>query len=154
VWHALANGAIRFETFTNVRVIAADVAIDGPFAEFRGLDLTRIALAGRLALTGSANLFLVVPVTNDGLLDIGAGSLFTATTLTNLSGGTLTGGTFLLGGVLLVRDANVQTLAANLFLVGPGARIDNQSGANALANLSTVAATGFLSLDSSHTLTI
>jgi fibronectin-binding autotransporter adhesin len=89
-----------------------------------------------LTLANNANISTVGNFTNSGALTVNKGSKFTVTTgtLTNLSGGTLAGGTYTIGGTLQLPTANggITTNAANLTLTGTAAKIMNGS-TNALA---------------------
>ena len=94
---------------------------------------------------------VAAPLTNSGTLDVQAGTLrFGSGSLTNLSGTTLTGGTFLVSGTLYV-PGGIQTIAADLVLSGGASAIlINGTGADALAGLAAVAAGGFFSVQSGH----
>ncbi len=81
--------------------------------------------------------------TNNGTLGVGAGSAFTINgSLTNFSGGTLTGGTYLIGGTFQFNNAAITTNAATIVLDGTAATIVDQTAADALAGFATNAATG------------
>ena len=67
--------------------------------------------------------------------------------LTNQSGTTLTGGTYIVSGTLQYNGANIVTDAAKITLNGASAQIVNQASANALVNLATITATGGLTLN-------
>jgi hypothetical protein len=64
--------------------------------------------------------------------------------LTNFSGGTLTGGTYNIAGTLQFPNASIVTNAANILLDGSNSRIVNQSGVDALTGLASVVAMGGL----------
>ncbi len=95
--------------------------------------------------TGTAQ-FTSVSFTNSGTLNVNAGELSLEGGFSNLSGTTLTGGSYDLKGILQITGANIQTNAAILTLDGPSAAIVDQSGNNGLANFNTNANTGFLTL--------
>jgi hypothetical protein len=92
--------------------------------------------------------------TNNGKLIVNASSTLNVQGLfNNLSNnGTFTGGTYLVTGTLGVQNSIV-TNAANITLTGAAAKISNTNmGTNALATLTTIAATGVLSLQSGQVL--
>lgn len=72
--------------------------------------------------------------TNDGTVQIDAGTLYLAGTFTNFSRdeATLTGGVYLIQGLFEFNDANIVTNAATIVLDGPGAAIIDQYGDNGL----------------------
>jgi autotransporter-associated beta strand protein len=76
-----------------------------------------------------------VSFTNEGTVDVETGKVFLASEFTNFDNQTLTGGTYLVKGILLFLFANIQTNAATITLDGPAARIVNQSNVDALAHL-------------------
>ncbi len=116
-------------------------------------NLTTIASTGSLTLATNANFTALTNFTNSGKLTINSGSTFGVTgTLTNLSSGTLTGGTYTVGGTLQLASANggITTNAANLTLTGKTAKImDGTSNALSTFNNNT----GTFALASSATLT-
>jgi hypothetical protein len=87
---------------------------------------------------------LNAPVSNDGDLDVTAGSLVLVGGVTNLSGGTLTGGTYTAGGTLDIRGLVTDNAAA--ISIGPSGELADGDG-NALTGLTTN--TGSLTLSSS-----
>ncbi|HZY84122.1 MAG TPA: hypothetical protein VFE78_04795, partial [Gemmataceae bacterium] len=94
-------------------------------------------------------------VNNTGTIEVDAGTLSLAG-LTNLSGTTLSGGTYLLTGVLQVPSADVHTLAATVVLNGPGSELFNSaffSQNDAFTNLGANAAGGSLTLENGRALT-
>jgi hypothetical protein len=91
-------------------------------------------------------------LTNAGTLNVGAGTTFDLDgSLTNFSGGTLTGGTYYLAGTFRSRDADLTANAATVVLDGPGAGIVTWFGAYALANLA--ANSGSFTLQNGRSLT-
>src|SRR5262249_8903862 len=60
----------------------------------------------------------------------GTATLVVAGTLTNLRDGTLTGGTFLIGGTLQVTGASIKTNAANLALDNAASQIVDEANQN------------------------
>jgi fibronectin-binding autotransporter adhesin len=123
---------------------AANVTLDGTGtfknttagSNANGLvNLNTIASTGSLTLASSANFTTAGNFTNSGKLTVDPGSTFTVTgTLTNLSSGTLTGGTYTVGGTLQLASSNgsIQTNAANLTLTGTTYKINDGSN-NALS---------------------
>jgi RHS repeat-associated protein len=96
-----------------------------------------------------------MPFSNAGTLTIAAGSTFNVTgTLSNFSGTTLTGGTFVIGGTLQFTGANLVTNAATIVLNSSSAQIVDQTNNSALANFTTNAATGSLTLQNGGNLTV
>ena len=99
---------------------------------------------GSLTLASNASFASVGSFTNSGSLTVNKGSKFSVTTgtLTNLSGGTLAGGTYTIGGTLQLPTANggIVTNAANLTLTGTAAKIFD-GASNALAGFDTNAGT-------------
>jgi phage baseplate assembly protein gpV len=94
-------------------------------------------------------------VSNTGTIEVDAGRLSLAG-LTNFSGTTLSGGTYLLTGVLQVPGADVHTNAATVVLNGPAAELFNSaffSQNDAFTNLSANAAAGSLTLENGKALT-
>jgi hypothetical protein len=104
--------------------------------------------AGTLRRTGPGNSTTVIGAafTNTGTVEVQAGTLFFVGAFANFSGTTLTGGTYVVRDTVRFTGADVRTSAAALVLDGPGARVLDQSGGNALLNLSANAATGSLTL--------
>jgi hypothetical protein len=85
--------------------------------------------------------------TNNGTLTVASGSTFaTGGSLTNFSGTTLTGGIYNITGTFQFNNANIVTNAANITLTGTGSKIVNQSMANGIANFTTNAAKGSLTI--------
>jgi fibronectin-binding autotransporter adhesin len=64
----------------------------------------------------------------------------------NSSTDTLTGGVFVVDGILKFDDANITTDAANITLSGAAAKIENATGGNAITNLNTIAAGGIFDI--------
>src|SRR5208337_61319 len=90
--------------------------------------------------------------TNNGKLTVSKGSALIINSIegpfNNLSGGTLTGGTFAVTGMLELGNS-ITTNAASITLTGATAEIINSSSStNALAGLTGNALTGALSLQS------
>jgi fibronectin-binding autotransporter adhesin len=106
-----------------------------------------------LTLAGGANFTTTGNFTNSGTMTINSGSTLGITgTLTNLSAGTLTGGTYTVGGTMQLASANggITTNAANLTLTGTSAKILDGTS-NALSSFNNN--TGTFTLASAATLT-
>jgi len=86
--------------------------------------------------------------TNNGTLTVGSASKFsTGGSLSNFSGTTLTGGTYNLTGMLQFTGANIVTNAANIYLIGSGSKIVDQTGTtDGLRNFANNSATGIFSI--------
>jgi hypothetical protein len=116
-------------------------------------NLNTIGSTGTFTLAEDANFTTAGNLTNSNKLTINAGSILSVTgTLTNLSSGTLTGGTYTVGGTLQLASANggITANAANLTLNGKTATILDGTS-NALATLASNS--GSLTLANTATLT-
>ncbi|MFN2468821.1 MAG: hypothetical protein ABR521_11905 [Gaiellaceae bacterium] len=93
--------------------------------------------------------------TNNGTFDVAANvTLDLQGTLTNFSGTTLTGGTYVLEGIFQFPGANIATNAATISLLGNGATIRNRTtSADALAALAANTASGTLDLQNGKAFT-
>ena len=86
---------------------------------------------------------------NDGLVKVGAGTTLQLTNSpANLSGSTLTGGTWIAGGTLSF-PGKIATLAARLTLSGSGEIENSVDDSNAVDSMSTIKSTGALALNDS-----
>jgi hypothetical protein len=119
------------------------------------VNLNSISSTGSFTLADGANFTAVGNFTNGNKLTVDAGSIFALTgsnVLTNLASGTLTGGTYTVGGTLQLTSANggITTNAATLTLTGTTAQIldgttnalagfDNNTGSFTLSSLATLA---------------
>jgi hypothetical protein len=74
---------------------------------------------------------------NTGTVQVQTGTVSLGAPLPQLSGTTLTGGTYIITGTLQFPNANIVTNAATIVLDGPAAAILSDTGANALANFAT-----------------
>jgi fibronectin-binding autotransporter adhesin len=107
------------------------------------------AAAGQFGLAGGQNFTTTGNFTNNGTLAVGSGSKFEVNgALTNLSGTTLTGGTYNVAGALQfgARGTSLKTNAASIALTGAGSQIIDLSFGNILANFATNAASGIFAL--------
>ena len=134
---------------------AGGISLNGATATFVDAGgksvLTNLAsntTAGSFTVTGGANFTTAGNFTNNGTLGAGAGSTFTVNgNLGNFSGTTLTGGTYAVGGTLKFKGANVVTDDAAIALTSStGEIVNSTNGANGLANLATIGATGSFSV--------
>jgi hypothetical protein len=104
-------------------------------------NLSTISSTGSLTLASNANFTTGGNFTNSGKLTVNSGSTFAVTgTLTNLGAGTLTGGTYTVGGTMQLASGNgsIITNAANLTLTGTTASIlDGASNALSTFNNNT-----------------
>jgi len=118
---------------------SATLTLQGGTINSNGVN-TLSALAtntGKLTIAGTSNNVSTTAASfsNTGTLTINAGDSFTAPALTQISGSTLSGGTFVLGGNLdLTASANITTNSANLTLEGGSIKTGST---NDLANLNT-----------------
>jgi hypothetical protein len=166
-------GKLQF-TNAAVTTNAAYVVLDGPSAQIVNqsgddalANLAANAAAGIFTDRNGRDFTTAGSFSNAGYLTVGAGSTFTVPAdatygqtgtldvsaggtmnvvgaFTNVSGGTLSGGTYQVAGTLQFTGAVITTNAANLRLDGPSAQITDLAGTDALANLS--ANTGFLAV--------
>ncbi|MGA2739325.1 MAG: hypothetical protein ABSG65_18030 [Bryobacteraceae bacterium] len=91
--------------------------------------------------------------TNNGLLSLAAGDTFDVNgNLTNLTGTTLAGGAYYVGGTLEFNGADIVTNSANITLSSTTAKIVNQSAANALLGFNTNTAAGSFTLSGNASL--
>ncbi len=114
--------------------------------------------AGTLTMTGSptgsGSTFLAGNFTNAGTLTIGTGSTFTVTgTFTNFADRTLTGGTYVVGGTLKFKGADIATNAATVVFDGPASQIVNETDGDGLATFAANAAAGRFAIQNGRTFT-
>ena len=116
-----ANGQLHLVSGRNFTT--SNAITDNGLLDLGGTTFTAPSLA--IGATGTLNGFgtVAASVTNSGLIDAHGGSLSLQGGLTNLSGTTLTGGTYQVdaGSTLqLANNTQIQTLNADLFLNGAG----------------------------------
>jgi fibronectin-binding autotransporter adhesin len=101
---------------------------------------------GTFAIASGRNFTTASNFTNNGTLNVGGGTKFLVGAnglddLTNFSGGTLTGGTYIITGTLQFDNggftSGIVTNDANITLSGTAAKILQQTGVSAIANLAT-----------------
>jgi hypothetical protein len=100
--------------------------------------------------------YYCVSITNPGTIRSDSGRLQMNTALPQLSGTTISGGTYVArnGGRLdLPGNADVRTTNGRFVIDGSSSTIQNESNQNALRNLATIGATGGLELDNGKSLT-
>lgn len=161
------KGTLKFSG-ANVVNVASNVTLDGASAKITdetaqdGLrNAANVDSGGKLLIKNGAD-FTVgtsVPafsVNNGGEFNVGTGSkltipatkTFTAqagSTFTNIAA-TTTGGEIVVQGTLKTQTAAISTVGSKLTLDGASAQVTNASDQNALANVSTINATGFLTV--------
>jgi hypothetical protein len=122
-----------------------------------GPNLFENAAGGTVSKAAGIESFIDVPFTNAGTLSVSAGRLLLVRDdLTNLTGTTLTDGTYDLAGFLLVTDAagGITTNAADLRISGAGQHLLDGGGASALTTLTTNAAGGRIELRNGNQLIV
>ncbi len=151
------GGNLDLTTAENITVNSAVLTLEGGSIKTGTTnDLANLnSNTNSLTLAGNASFTATGNFSNSGALTIDKGSTFTLTgsnLLTNLASGTLTGGTYTIGGTLKLTSANggITTNAANLTLTGTAAKIDDGT-ANALAGFDNN--TGTFTLAGDATLT-
>ena len=101
---------------------------------------------GTFAIASGRNFTTASNFTNNGTLNVGGGTKFLVGAnglddLTNFSGGTLTGGTYIITGTLQFDNggftSGIVTNDASITLSGTAAKILQQTGVSAIANLAT-----------------
>ncbi len=118
-----------------------------------GSVLNNAGLIQKVAPASTSSVTLTV--NNTGTIEVDAGTLSLGG-LTNYSANTLSGGTYLLSGVLQVPGADVHTNAATVVLSGPAAELFNSDffvENDAFTNLSANAAAGSLTVENGKALT-
>ena len=158
----LVGGRLAFDN-ASIRTIEASVSLDGAAATITNNTGTE-AFDGSLTV-GSTGDFAVKnrslttagDLTVDGKLTVGTGGIVevqAGAEITNISGGTLTGGTFEVAGMLKGGTGQtIETIAADVTFDGSAAAIVTDTNANALADWNTIAATGAFSLKGGATFT-
>jgi len=105
--------------------------------------------------SGSAETTIGIPFTNDGRLEVEAGTVYASTSLTNFSSATkkLTGGTYVVNGTFKFASADIVTNEAAIELDGSSSQIINEGSLSGLRNLATNASTGDLTIKNGRDLT-
>jgi len=156
------NGTLEIDQLGNtggeILTNAANIILNGAgssFVDSASKDalakLNTNATGGGFAIMGGRNFTTAGNFTNNGTLTVGSGSIFaipTGFTLTNFSGTTFTGGTYVVGGTLQFPGANIATNSANITLTGSTAKfLNSTTSGNALANFATNAAAGSFTIN-------
>lgn len=134
-----------------ITAIDAKVELSGAAASFAALNtLERITANGAFRVTEGKAFQTdagLAPLDVQGELEVGAGSVITVTGgLANLQAGTLTGGSFVVGGSLaLSQGGPIEAIEASLTLAGAGA-VGDGTGADFLATLAEIRSGGVLAL--------
>lgn len=151
----VVTGTFRFSG-ANIVTNAATIVLDGPgSAIVGGADaLANFATnAGTFTVQNGRN-FTTSGFSNAGTLTVGLGSAFTVSgNLSNFSGSTLFGGTYIVAGTFRFTGANIVTNGARIVLSGSASAVLNQSGMNALANFALNAAAGSFAVQNARTFT-
>jgi hypothetical protein len=154
----IAAGTVEFPTGTVIATNAANLELSGSgnFTNIGGVNplatFAANAATGTFSLEGGANFTTAGAFTNNGALTVGAASTFNVNgNLTNISSGTISGGTYNLTGILEAANATgITTIAANtgITLTGTAAEIENETGVNALTGLATISSGGSFTINS------
>lgn len=143
-------GGVNHQILTN----QASVIVNGPSASFDALNtLATNDTGGALTFAGGTQFNTVGDFQNSGALTVGANSAFrvnAGNVLTNVTGTTLADGTFevLDGGVLAADNlAGLATIDTSVTLQGATADIQDGAGQSVLASLTTIGASGTVTLD-------
>ena len=152
--------------FPNANLVtnAANLTLDGPGTQIvNSTAIANVSLTNLAANTGSLSVEdgfnpTVGAFTDSGTLTVGSGSTFTANgaytesgtlivlaggtlnaadSLSNFSGGTLTGGSYVIGGTFEFAGTAIATDDATIVLDGPASQVVDESGNNALAGFTT-----------------
>ena len=106
-----------------------------------------LVVAGTLAKSaGTGTSIVSVPLSNSGTIQATTGTLDLTGSFSNFSGTTLTGGSYVVTGILMFTGANIVTDAASIVLMGTGSSIVNTSSVNALAGLTSITSSGNFSI--------
>lgn len=147
------GGTLRFDD-ADIQTLAGRLTLDGAGSAvldqssqsgLRNFDLIDTAgdfgiLNGRDFVTGSDFL-------NDGILRVGANTEFEVaigSSLLNISGDTITGGSFLVAGKVIVDAAPIEVIASRISLDGPDANFESRLDAPLLDEVRRVASGGTL----------
>lgn len=135
------------------------LAVDGPGTSFSSGGAVDVLAASALQVRASGQVTTGGDTLIDGTLTVdGPASLFRVgpgLALLNITGATISGGTFnLSGGTLQVDGADVSTVDSTISLTGPTAAFVDQTGTqSALRNLAVVGENGFLTFAEGQTFT-
>jgi chitinase len=104
--------------------------------------------SGTITKTSGGESTVGVVLDNAGTINVDAAGSMRISFLTNQSGTTLTGGTYIAAGTLRIDGSGVSTLAASIELIGTGVVQKAPANTDALAGLATVTPGGSLTLSS------
>jgi hypothetical protein len=144
-----SNGAI----FNNLATATWDIQSDEALAWGFGAAPTFNNAGTFRKSGGTSTTGISVPFNNTGTVDVQTGTLRLNGAFPNFANMTLTGGTYVVGGIFQFTNADIRTNAASIIVNGPNAAIINQSGANALANFSINTADGSVTIQNGQNLT-
>ncbi|MCW5754837.1 MAG: hypothetical protein KIT24_09055 [Phycisphaeraceae bacterium] len=165
-WEAVNSSVIDLFN-QDINTITGRVLLDGAGADLARSSTSQSALADLHTIAPAATLDLrggkalttspLTDLTMDGELVIADASSLTlpaGRTLTNLVGGTLSGGRYAIAGTLNLND-DITTLDADLRLDGSGADVVNQvSTSSAVAGLHTITTDGVFTLAGGRSFTV
>lgn len=148
-WNVLNGSALILEGQTVINN-EATVRLSGAGATFAAFDsVSNNEISGRIQIDTGRNFTTAGTFTNDGALAVGAGVEFRVAPgsgLTNITGGTISGGTYEIEGTVRVDGANIDNVDSTITLNGPASAFLDDVGADALRNLDTIATSGDLSI--------
>lgn len=114
-------------------------------------------IGGTISAGASGTIRSTGNMTNTGTIQVGAlGQVVVdpGSTLTNASGGVLSGGTFILGGLLKADNlSNITDIESNITLDGAASGIENNAGVNAITNLAEISSNGSLDIRNGKNIT-
>jgi hypothetical protein len=167
------KGTLKF-VGADIQNVASNVTLDGASAKIVDQTGTTDALrnaanvnsGGKLLIKNGANFTVgtTVPafnVNSGGEFNVGTGSTLTipatktftanaGSTFTNIAS-TTTGGEIIVRGTLKTQTPAISTIGSKLTIDGASAAVTNASDQNALANVSTINSTGFLTVTNRST---
>jgi hypothetical protein len=151
----VAGGTLEFPN-ANIVNNNANISLTSPTAQILSNTSTNALgnfanneVGGVFSITGGANFTTASNFTNSGILTVGTAGAFKVTgILTNFSSSTLTGGTYNIAGTLQFGAAgsSIRTNAANLTLVGTGAKLLTLGGGSLLGAFATNTSAGKFTL--------
>jgi hypothetical protein len=148
------NGANIVTDAANIALTSSTARIIDQHSNNGLANLATIATGGTFDVTGGANFTTAGNFTNNGTLEADVTNKFVVNgNLTNFSGTTLTGGSYIVGGTLQFNGANIVNNDASITLNGAAAKIVNQSGVNALTTFASNDASGSFTLTGNRTFT-
>ena len=158
-WTVKTGSTLALGAGQNILHNGADVTLDGAGATFGAFDKVQTNDAsGKLTVSTGRNFTTDTNFTNSGQLTIGAATDFkvkSGSSLGNISGGAMSGGTFNVSGRLLVDGANVTSITSSLTLDGASAAfVDGTNTAlSGIRNLSSVGSGGAVKIKNGNNYT-